>query len=225
MKWTEEDIAQVFAMVGAGTSMAVIAQHLGCSRNAVIGLYRRERLKRGTLPPVTPRKRILVPETRRDPNPYRDTVDKGGGGRLRAEVACEQAYACLGMTSVLVLSKGSGAVGLGDVAASSGPPNLMPMLPTEGLGFVLPPMDSAPEPAPEARARPAIGILDVTGCRWPVDADPAIIGRHAFCNAECQEGQSYCPEHRRENKAAYSRTLINKTTRSAIKTLARRRAA
>jgi len=183
MKWTEEDIAQVFAMVGAGTSMAVIAQHLGCSRNAVIGLYRRERLKRGTLPPVTPRKRILVPETRRDPNPYRDTVDKGGGGRL------------------------------------------MPMLPTEGLGFVLPPMDSAPEPAPEARARPAIGILDVTGCRWPVDADPAIIGRHAFCNAECQEGQSYCPEHRRENKAAYSRTLINKTTRSAIKTLARRRAA
>ena len=165
--------------------MAVIAKHFGCTRCAVIGLYRRERLKRGTLPPVTPRKRILVPETRRDPNPYRDTVDKGGGGRLMP----------------------------------------MPTLPTEGIGFLMPPMDRAPEPAPEARAWPAIGILDVTGCRWPVGADPAIIGRHSFCNAECQEGQSYCPEHRRENKAAYSRTLINETIRSAMKTLARRRAA
>lgn len=185
MQWTEEAIGQVFTMAGEGTSMGDIAQHLGCSRSAVIGLYRRERLKRGTLPPVTPRKRILVPETRRDPNPYRDTVDKGGGGRVMP----------------------------------------MPTMPEEGLGFVLPPMDSSPEPAPEARAWPAIGILDVTGCRWPVDADEAIIGRHSFCNAECQEGQSYCPEHRRENKAAYSRTLINETIRSAIKTLARRRAA
>ena len=190
MKWTEEDIAQVFAMVGAGTSMAVIAKHFGCTRCAVIGLYRRERLKRGTLPPITPRKVLLqalentvpvciLPEDRAHPVPYRDTVQKDGGGRQMP----------------------------------------LPTLPTTGVGMILPAISM------DVPKGPGIGILDVTGCRWPVDADPAIIGRHAFCNAECQEGQSYCPEHRRENKAAYSRTLINKTTRSAIKTLARRRAA
>lgn len=190
MKWTEEDIAQVFAMVGAGTSMAVIAKHFGCTRCAVIGLYRRERLKRGTLPPVTPRKRVLkalenaapvgiLPEERTPPAPHRDTVEKDGGGRCTP----------------------------------------LPTLPAADVGMILPAI------AVDVLKGPAIGILDVTGCRWPVGADEAIIGRHTFCNADCQEGQSYCPEHRRENKAAYSRTFINKTTRSAIKTLARRRAA
>lgn len=190
MKWTEEDIAQVFAMVGAGTSMAVIAKHFGCTRCAVIGLYRRERLKRGTLPPVTPRKRVLkalenaapvgiLPEERTPPAPHRDTVEKDGGGRCTP----------------------------------------LPTLPAADVGMILPAI------AVDVLKGPAIGILDVTGCRWPVGADEAIIGRHTFCNADCQEGQSYCPEHRRENKAAYSRTLINETIRSAMKTLARRRAA
>ena len=190
MDWTAEEIGQVFALAEAKNSMSVIAKQLGRSRSAVIGVYYRERQKRGTLPPVAPRKRVLqalentvpvciLPEERAHPVPYRDTVQKDGGGRQMP----------------------------------------LPTLPTTGVGMILPAISM------DVPKGPGIGILDVTGCRWPVDADPAIIGRHAFCNAECQEGQSYCPEHRRENKAAYSRTLINKTTRSAIKTLARRRAA
>jgi len=177
MKWTEEDIAQMFAMVGAGTSMADIAKHFGCTRCAVIGLYRRERIKRGTLPPVMPRKRILIPETRRDPNPYRDTVDKGGGGRVMP----------------------------------------MPTLPEEGLGFVLPPMDPAPEPAPAPVTGAPVGILDVTGCRWPVGEDASVIGTKTFCNGDKMDGSSYCREHRAMHVASYSRTLIYETIRTTVK--------
>jgi len=185
MQWTEEAIGQVFTMAGKGTSMGDIAQHLGCSRSAVIGLYRRERIKRGTLPPVMPRKRILVPETRRDPNPYRDTVDKGGGGRLMP----------------------------------------MPTLPTEGIGFVLPPMDRAPQPAPEPRAWPAIGILDVTGCRWPVGEDAAVPGRHTFCNGPQRDGSSYCAEHSKARVAEGSRETIRQTIRSSLHLVRKARAA
>ena len=185
MKWTEEDIAQVFAMVGAGTSMAVIAKHFGCTRCAVIGLYRRERIKRGTLPPVMPRKRILIPETRRDPNPYRDTVDKGGGGRVMP----------------------------------------MPTLPEEGLGFVLPPMDPAPEPAPAPVTGAPVGILDVTGCRWPVGEDAAVPGRHTFCNGPQRDGSSYCAEHSKARVAEGSRETIRQTIRSSLHLVRKARAA
>lgn len=190
MQWTEEAINRVVDLAQAGRSMREIGNEFGVSKSAIIGLYRRERIKRGTLPPVTPRKVLLqalentvpvciLPEDRAHPVPYRDTVQKDGGGRQMP----------------------------------------LPTLPTTGVGMILPAISV------DVSKGPGIGILDVTGCRWPVDADEAIIGRHAFCNAKCQEGQSYCPEHRRENKAAYSRTLINETIRSAIKTLARRMAA
>ena len=185
MKWTEEDIAQMFAMVGAGTSMADIAKHFGCTRCAVIGLYRRERIKRGTLPPVMPRKRILIPETRRDPNPYRDTVDKGGGGRVMP----------------------------------------MPTLPEEGLGFVLPPMDPAPEPAPAPVTGSPVGILDVTGCRWPVGEDAAVPGRHTFCNGPQRDGSSYCAEHSKARVAEGSRETIRQTIRSSLHLVRKARAA
>lgn len=185
MKWTEEDIAQMFAMVGAGTSMADIAKHFGCTRCAVIGLYRRERIKRGTLPPVMPRKRILIPETRRDPNPYRDTVDKGGGGRVMP----------------------------------------MPTLPEEGLGFVLPPMDPAPEPAPAPVTGAPVGILDVTGCRWPVGEDAAVPGRHTFCNGPQRDGSSYCAEHSKARVAEGSRETIRQTIRSSLHLVRKARAA
>jgi len=59
------------------------------------------------------------------------------------------------------------------------------------------------------------GILDVTGCRWPVDQGNAP-GRHLFCNGKIYKG-SYCEFHAHENTAHYSRNLIKKTTREAWK--------
>lgn len=40
------------------------------------------------------------------------------------------------------------------------------------------------------------GIVDVTGCRWPVGYDESVPGRHLFCNHEQQEFSPYCAAHR-----------------------------
>lgn len=59
-------------------------------------------------------------------------------------------------------------------------------------------------------------IVDVTGCRWPVKADPAFVGGQAFCNHAQDGASSYCPYHKHASQAPYSRTLIRETTKSAI---------
>lgn len=45
-------------------------------------------------------------------------------------------------------------------------------------------------------------ILNVTGCRWPVTADPAAVGGYLFCNAHRDDLKSYCPEHERKKVKA-----------------------
>ena len=63
----------------------------------------------------------------------------------------------------------------------------MPKPAQVGVGFLMPAADEAPR-------APGIGILDVTGCRWPIGEDPAVYGRHTFCNHET-DGSAYCAEH------------------------------
>ena len=46
-----------------------------------------------------------------------------------------------------------------------------------------------------AGAVPPCGILDVTGCRWPVGTDASVPGRHLFCNREKPVSSSYCEAH------------------------------
>lgn len=60
------------------------------------------------------------------------------------------------------------------------------------------------------------GILDVTGCKWPLEFDPTIVGGHAFCNAETRDGAPYCATHTRESVASYSQKLIKSTIRDAV---------
>jgi hypothetical protein len=67
---------------------------------------------------------------------------------------------------------------------------------TEGVGFILP---AAPAPAPQAG--PAVGLLDVTGCKWPVAEDPSLIGGKAFCNHAKADGSSYCPHHKQKARS------------------------
>lgn len=82
---------------------------------------------------------------------------------------------------------------------------------------VVPSVVITPKTPPRPRRKSTVGILDVTGCKWAVGEDDAVIGRHTFCNAATDNGHSYCEEHRRENVASYSRDLISKTIKSAIK--------
>lgn len=71
-----------------------------------------------------------------------------------------------------------------------------PELPKAGVGFVMPMLAIVP-----AQKGPAIGILDVTGCRWPLEDDPAVIGGRSFCNAPQKSGRSYCAAHCRASKS------------------------
>lgn len=146
MDWTAEEIGQVFALAEAKNSMSVIAKQLGRSRSAVIGVYYRERQKRGTLPPITPRKVLL--------QALENTVP------------------------VCILPKG-----------------------------------------------PGIGILDVTGCRWPTGEDDGVPGGHTFCNCARRDGSSYCAEHSKARVAKGSRETIRQTIRSSLHLVRKARAA
>ena len=68
-------------------------------------------------------------------------------------------------------------------------------------------------------------IVDVTGCRWAVSFSDTAPGGHMFCNHATDEGQSYCPYHKAESVASYSRSLVSKTVRSAWHVYNRRVAA
>lgn len=189
MDWTAEEIGQVFALAEAKNSMSVIAKQLGRSRSAVIGVYYRERQKRGTLPPITPRKVLLqalentvpvciLPEDRAHPVPYRDTVQKDGGGRQMP----------------------------------------LPTLPTTGVGMILPAISM------DVPKGPGIGILDVTGCRWPTGEDDGVPGGHTFCNCARRDGSSYCAEHSKARVAEGSRETIRQTIRSSLHLVRKARA-
>lgn len=81
-----------------------------------------------------------------------------------------------------------------------------------------------PAHAPRVGCPPqaACSIVDVTGCRWPVTDDAAIVGGHAFCNAETPEGASYCAIHKRASVASGSNELIRSTIRAAVRVYTRK---
>jgi hypothetical protein len=77
-----------------------------------------------------------------------------------------------------------------------------------GVGAILPAI------APPPRTGPAVGLLDVTGCKWPVAEDASLIGGHAFCNHPKGDNQPYCPYHVQASIAPYSAELKRRTFKS-----------
>lgn len=51
-----------------------------------------------------------------------------------------------------------------------------------------------PPPAP-VRLSPAVGILDVTGCKFPVAENADLIGGYEFCNHKRDGERVYCEHH------------------------------
>lgn len=82
---------------------------------------------------------------------------------------------------------------------------------SEGAGFIL-----KPKPVPEPSAGDGVGILEVTGCRWPISDDKANRHEHRFCNHLVEGDGSYCAHHKQMNVASYSQTLIKKTITVAL---------
>jgi len=192
MDWTPEKIEQMFTWMQEGRSPAYVANMFHCTRNAIIGKYQRERIKRGLIQPY-------ACESRPRPNRKRSILDDVAGPRINAQLlrnttpkrACE-------------------------------PTRHIPEVAKAPLGFILPALSVAPR-TPAVASR--IGILDVTGCRWPVADHPDVIGGKCFCNEVQREGSAYCAAHAAESVSRESRETIRMTIRSAIYTLKRGRAA
>lgn|SRR5574341_775395 len=57
--------------------------------------------------------------------------------------------------------------------------------------------DDEPSPVivPDVAGGAPCSIIDVTGCKWPVEAAPHMPGGHLFCNAARPLNQSYCAAH------------------------------
>jgi GcrA cell cycle regulator len=72
----------------------------------------------------------------------------------------------------------------------------LPDVSRAGVGFVMPAI-----PAPAPQTGPAVGILDVTGCKWPIAEDASLIGGKAFCNHARKDGKPYCAFHAREARS------------------------
>jgi GcrA cell cycle regulator len=65
-----------------------------------------------------------------------------------------------------------------------------PEVASAGVGFLFPAI------APVIQQRgPLVGLLDVTGCKWPIAEDASLIGGQAFCNCARKPGKPYCSEH------------------------------
>ena len=81
------------------------------------------------------------------------------------------------------------------------------------------------QPAPAPVYGNVCGILEVTGCRWPVGHNRDVPGGHMFCNHSTESGESYCAPHASESAAPYSNDLIRRTVKSTLAILRTRRAA
>ena len=52
-----------------------------------------------------------------------------------------------------------------------------------------------PLPPPPVRVGPAVGLLDVTGCKFPVAENAELIGGWEFCNHKRDGERVYCEHH------------------------------
>lgn len=66
-----------------------------------------------------------------------------------------------------------------------------PQVPATGVGFMLPAL-----PATTRQKGQSTGILDVTGCKWPLAEDASVTGGFAFCDASRRDAACpYCEHH------------------------------
>lgn len=89
-------------------------------------------------------------------------------------------------------------------------PSLATSRPENAVGFILPAI-----PASSRQTR-AVGILDATGCKWPIADNHHLIGGIECCNHTPKDGRPYCEYHTSMSRASYSTTLIRETIKGAL---------
>lgn len=97
------------------------------------------------------------------------------------------------------------------------PKSIGPSMPGDAGGYRMPKVRLKYKPRKATTLKPGVecGILDVTGCKWPVRDEPKLAGGHAFCNGELHDHR-YCQFHAEMSAASYSDELIRRATKAAI---------
>ena len=74
-----------------------------------------------------------------------------------------------------------------------------------------------PRETPTLKLGRSCGIVDVTGCKWPVGFDAHVARGHLFCNSELHDSR-YCEFHACASRASYSTELVTRTYKQALHT-------
>lgn len=172
MEWTIDKIETARKMRRDGHTCREIGMAIGASRNAVIGkLHRLGIAKPSVADKWTPEQIATLKRMYADGATYADISKAIGFG----VATCQQKASRIGLPS-------RGFVHYARTKSNNKPRGFRPKL-VEGI---------------EAPSLDLVaGILDVTGCKWPVGENAATPGRHLFCNHDVEGGGSYCPYHAR----------------------------
>lgn len=176
--WTADRIETMRKMHHDGHTSRAIALAIGATRNQVIGkLHRLKIVTPATAEEWAPEDIETLKRMHIDGALYTEIATVLG----RTTTACQNKANRIGLPS-----RGHNTFRRSSKTAAKAPKAFRPRL-VEGI------------PAPSLDL--AAGILDTTGCKWPVGEDAATPGRHLFCNHGTDENAAYCPYHSELNRA------------------------
>ena len=205
MIWSQEQDAELVRLLRMGYTAQQIGAAMGASRNSVIGRTYRLEEKHGLL------------DRRRGPRKV-DKKVRNGSEPPPARINGKLPPTLAAIAAVKRPVMEPRAVRRAPVATAKAKPFKPPAGPGKHLTFRY----ASPAPKPvvgrgirRVAAGTPCGILQLSGCRFPVGESESVIGRHLFCNAPLEEGHSYCEHHAVVVVNPDSRALIRRTMRAA----------
>ena len=174
--WTAERVEIARDMHAKGHTCREIGAVVGTTRNAVIGKLHRLGIARPTTADQWTHDRLATLRRMHIEGATYEEISEATGFCV---AACRQKASRVGLPS-------RGNVHYVRAKSSNKPRGFRPKV-VEGIE------------APSLEL--AAGILDVTGCKWPVGENDLTPGRHLFCNHGTEENAAYCPYHAELNRA------------------------
>lgn len=177
--WTADRIETLRMMRASGATARAIGEAIGCSRNAVLGKLDRIGMNTAAVP------RTWTPER------VETLKALHAAGKMYSEIA-----EVLGVTPKAARNYAEKIKLPRRESGSHFNPARVRSAPRAPRAFKPRLVDMT---APSLDL--AVGILDVTGCKWAVGENEATPGRHLFCNHATEENAAYCPYHSALNVA------------------------
>lgn len=174
--WTDDKIETLRAMHRDGHTCREIGMVVGATRNAVIGKLHRLGISKPSAVDHWTAERLATLRTMHVEGASYEEIAEATGFCVGS---CRTKASRIGLAS-------RGNIHYRQPRSTNKPRGFRPRL-VEGLA------------APSTDH--AVGILDVTGCKWAVTPDNCDKGGHLFCNHQVDENSPYCAYHAELNRA------------------------